>query len=68
MFILTISRSSSKLGYLGQKLGHRIKSAENIVNTLAVTFLKQSSWILLKIIVLIISRSSLKLDREGQKH
>ena len=26
-----------------QKLGHRAKSAENLVNTLAVTFLKQSS-------------------------
>ena len=27
----------------GQKLGHQAKSAENFVNTLAVTFLKQSS-------------------------
>ena len=27
----------------GQKLGHRARSAENLVNTLAVTFLKQSS-------------------------
>ena len=27
----------------GQKLGHRAKSAENLVNILVVTFLKQSS-------------------------
>ena len=87
MFVLMISRSSSKLGHLGsktrspcqisrksyhssghifeaiimnlaqnfclddfrnwvtwgQKLGHRAKSAENFINTLAVTFFKQSS-------------------------
>ena len=45
-----------------QKLGHLAKSKENLVNTLAVTFLKQSSYILLKIFVLI-SRSSLKLGQ-----
>ena len=44
-----------------QKLGHWTKSAENLVNTRAVTFFKQSSWILLKMFVLMISRSSLKL-------
>ena len=27
----------------GQKVGHQARSAENLVNTLAVTFLKQSS-------------------------
>ena len=31
-----------------QKLGHQAKSKENLVNTLEVTFLKQSSWILPK--------------------
>ena len=36
-----------------QKLGHQAKSAENFVNTLEVTFFKQSSWILLKMFVLI---------------
>ena len=51
----------------GQKLGHLAKSAENFVNTLAVTFLKQSSWILLKMFVLMISRSSLKLEHLGSK-
>ena len=51
----------------GQKLGHRAKSAENLVNTLAVTFLKQSSWILLKMFVLMISRSSSKLEHLGSK-
>ena len=51
----------------GQKLGHQAKPAENFVNTLAVTFLKQSSWILLKMFVLMISRSSLKLGHLGQK-
>ena len=40
----------------GPKVGHPAKSAENLVNTLAVTFFKQSSWILLKLFVLIISR------------
>ena len=38
-----ISMSSLKLGHLGQKLGHQAKSKENLFNTLAVTFLKQSS-------------------------
>ena len=36
----------------GQKLGHLAKSAKTFVNTLAVTFLKQSSWILLKMFCL----------------
>ena len=45
----------------GQKLGHLARSAENLVNTLAVTFLKQSSWILLKMFVLMIYRLSSKL-------
>ena len=51
----------------GQKLGHLAKSAENLVNTLVVTFLKQWSWILLRIFVLMISRSSLKLGHMGSK-
>ena len=46
----------------GQKLGHQAKNfAENFVNNLVVIFLKQSSWILLKMFVLMISRSSSKL-------
>ena len=64
MFVLMICL---KLGHVGQNLGHRAKSAENLVNTLAVTFLKQSSWILLKMFVLMISRSSSKLEHLGQK-
>ena len=51
----------------GQKLGHLAKSAENLFNTLVVIFLKQSSWILLKMFVLMISRSSLKLEHLGSK-
>ena len=51
----------------GQKLGHQAKPAENLVNTLAVTFLKQSSWILLKMFVLMIFRSSLKLGHLESK-
>ena len=47
-----ISRLSLKLGHLGQKLGHQAKSKENLANILAVTFLKQSSWILLHMFVL----------------
>ena len=43
MFVMMIS---------SEKLGHQAKSKENFVNTLAVTFLKQSSWILLKMFVL----------------
>ena len=62
-----ISRSSLKLSHLGSKLGHLAKSAEKLVNTLAVTLLKQSSWILLKMFVLMISRSSLKLGHFGSK-
>ena len=38
MFVLMISRSGSKLGQWCPKLGHLAKPAENIVNTLAVTF------------------------------
>ena len=51
----------------GHILGHLAKSAENLVNTLAVTFLKQSSWIWLKMFVLMISRSSSKLEHLGSK-
>ena len=51
----------------GKKLGHKTKSKENLVNTLAVTFLKHSPWIFLKIFVLMSSRSSLKLVTWGQK-
>ena len=40
---LVISGSCSELGHFGSKIGHWVKSAENLVNTLAVTFLKQSS-------------------------
>ena len=41
MFVLMISRSSLKLGHVVSKLGHQAKPAENLVNTLAVAFLKQ---------------------------
>ena len=61
MFVLMISRSRLKLGTWGQKLGHQAKSMENLVNTLAVTFFQQSSWILLKMFVLVSSWSRLKL-------
>ena len=40
MFVLMISRSNSKLGHMGQKLGHQAKSAENFVNTAEVTIFK----------------------------
>ena len=67
MFVLMISRSSSKLGHLGKKLGHLAKSMENLAITLAVTFFKQSWWILLKMFVLMIFRSSLELGHLGSK-
>ena len=56
MFILMISRSSLKLVTWYQKLGHLANSKENLVDALEVTFLKWSSWILLKMSVLMISR------------
>ena len=52
---------------LSQELGHQAKSKEKLVNTLAVTFLKKSSCILLKMFVLIISMSGLKLGHWGSK-
>ena len=36
-------RSGLKLGHLGKKLGHQVKSEENLVNTLEETFLTKSS-------------------------
>ena len=51
----------------GKKLGHQVKSKEKLVNTLEVTFLKQSSWILLKMFALMSSRSGLKLGHLGLK-
>ena len=31
MFVLMISRSDLKLGYMGSKIGHQAKSKENLV-------------------------------------
>ena len=39
MFVLMISRSDSNWITWGEKLGHRAKSKENLVDTLEVTFL-----------------------------
>ena len=66
MFVLVISRSNSNRVTWGKKIGHLAKSKEDLVNTLEVTFLKQSSEILFKMFVLI-SRSSLKLGHLGSK-
>ena len=66
MFVLMSSRICLNWVTWVQKLGHWVKSAENLVNTLAVTFLKQSS-IWLKMFVLMISRSSSKLEHLGSK-
>ena len=51
----------------GQKRDHQAKSKENLVNTLVITFLKQSSWILLKMFVLMMSGWRSKLGPWGQK-
>ena len=67
MFVLLISRSCLKLGHVGQKLGHQAKPAENLVNTLAVTFLKNSSCILLKMFVLMSSSICSKLGHLESK-
>ena len=61
------SMPSSEFGHLEQKLGHQAKSKENLVNTLDVILLNQSSWILLKMFVLMISRSSFKLGHLESK-
>ena len=50
-----------------QKLGHQAKSMENRVYTIAVTFFNQCSWILLKMFVYMISRSSMKQGLLGSK-
>ena len=67
MFVLVISRMSSRLGDFGSKTKSPYHIKEKLVNTLAVTFLKQSSAILLNMFVLMIARSSLKLGHFGQK-
>ena len=54
MFVLMISRPSSKLGHLGSKTRSRAQISGKLVITLAVTFVKQSSWILLKMFLLMI--------------
>ena len=58
---------NSKSLFFDQKLGHQAKSKEKFVNTLAVTFMKQSSWILLIVFVLMSSKSSSKLGHLGSK-
>ena len=50
-----------------KKLGHLAKSKEDLVITLEVTFFNQLSWTMLKMFVLKISRSSLKLGHLGSK-
>ena len=60
MFVLVISRSSSKLGHLESETRPPGQMKGNL-NILEVTCLKWSLWILLKIFVLMISRWSLEL-------
>ena len=67
MFVLVISSQVRNWVTWGQKLGHLAKSAENLVITLAVTFFKQPSGILLKMFILMIFRSSSKLGHLGSK-
>ena len=68
MFVLMISSQVRNWVTWGQKLGHQAKSKENLVNTLVVTFLKLSSWVLLKMFVLMIYRSSSKLGHLRSKN
>ena len=51
MFVLMISSQVWNLVTWSQKLGHWAKWVENLVNILAVTLFKQSSWILLEMFV-----------------
>ena len=62
-----ILRSGSILGHLGSILGHQASSKENLFNTVEVTFLKYSSRILLKMFILVISRSSSELGHGVKK-
>ena len=52
---------------LGQKLGQKVKSWKNLVNTLEATFLVQSSSNLLRMIILTISQLSSNMGDVGSK-
>ena len=67
MFVLTIFRSGSKLGHLGSKTRSPGQITENLVNTLVVTFFKQSSRILLNMFVWWFLRQVLNWVTWGQK-
>ena len=60
MFVLMISRSSSKLCHLGSKTRSSGQISGKTFNPLVVTFFKQSLWILLNMYVLMISRSKME--------
>ena len=53
---------------LGQKLGCWVKSQKNLVNTLEGTVLIQSSQNFIRMLTIIIFRSSLKLGHVGSKN
>ena len=69
------SRSSLKLVTSGQKLSHRVKSKENLLNTLEVTFFKviinslapNVCHKLDQNVFSMISKSSMKRDHFGSK-
>ena len=52
---------------LGQKLGRYVKSKKNLVYTLKGTVLIQSSRNFVRLLIIIISRSNLKLGHVGSK-
>ena len=71
MFVSMISRPSSILGHVGSKMRSIGQIKENfkkpLVYTLEVTFMIQSSWNLVTMFVLMMSRSSLILGHFGSK-
>ena len=52
---------------LGQKLGQKVKSWKNLVNTLQATFWVQSSSTLIRMIILTMSQSSLNMGDVGSE-
>ena len=62
MFALMISQNSLKMGHLGKKLGHNVKSQKYFKEALEDTFSVQYSRKLVTLLFLMISQMSLETD------
>jgi len=65
MFVLIISRASSKMGHFGKKLGHQVKYKEILVYTIDATCATQFWWNFVRVFVLTISRTSSNMGHFG---